>query len=211
MGYCIEKQVQMGYKVVSRRSPKEAAGVVCVRDGKIDYVEYSEIPDAVATLVNPETNELLFNAANILNLFFETKFVRKIADRPSLMEYHIAKKKIPYINDNGEVITPPQPNGWKFEKFVLDCTPHANNSVAVMMVRREEEFALIKNGWESTEDSPISARHMLAAEWKRQVELLGGTVLGVDEQKICEVSSCDRIAAETTCCWQNVHRPLPYY
>ncbi len=137
------------------------------------------------------TGELLFNAANILNLYFRRSFMEKIADDPSLMDYHIAKKKIPYVNDEGQRTTPAAPNGWKFEKFVLDCTPHANNSVAVMFVKREDEFAPIKNGWDSSVDSPVSARLLLADFWKRKVEALGGTVVAGEDDasnSICEVS-----------------------
>ena len=36
------------------------------------------------------------------------------------MKHHVARKKLPFVNDGGEVVTPEDPNGIKLEKFVFD-------------------------------------------------------------------------------------------
>lgn len=46
-----------------------------------------------------------------------------------------------------------------------------------MFVKREEEFAPIKNGWNSEVDSPRSARKLLADSFRRRIEQFGGRLL----------------------------------
>lgn len=39
------------------------------------------------------------------------------------LKLHVAEKKIPFVNESGERITPKTPNGIKLEKFVFDVFP----------------------------------------------------------------------------------------
>ena len=70
----------------------------------------------------------------------------------------MVEKKIPYINEKGEAISPTEPNGYKFELLVLDMIHMMKNNLAFEVVR-EREFAPIKNL--HGVDSVDSARQLL--------------------------------------------------
>lgn len=116
IGYCIERDADCGVKCVSKLYPQESIGIFCTRDGKPGAVEYSELDNVTMELRN-EDGILTYNAANIANHFFTTKFLRRCAQTD--LKYHVAKKKIPHINHSGHTITPTEPN--KVRALHLRC------------------------------------------------------------------------------------------
>ena len=77
----------------------------------------------------------------------------------SKMPLHIVEKKIPYIDEEGKLIKPEEPNGYKFEYLATD-TVRDMLSCLSFEVEREREFAPIKN--KEGIDSVVSARELLA-------------------------------------------------
>ena len=73
------------------------------------------------------------------------------------MPYHVAHKKANYINEDGELVIAEKPNAYKFEAFLFDAFDKLDDMV-IMRVKREDEFAPIKN--EKGEDSPETARQL---------------------------------------------------
>lgn len=123
-------------------------------------VEYSEIKKETAE--RRHTNgQLVYNAANICNHYFTVDFLKDIVySYEKDLDLHVAKKKIPYINDKGERIIPKSPNGIKIEKFVFDVFRFAKN-LAVWQGTREEEFSPVKNSDSADQDCPSTARYDL--------------------------------------------------
>ncbi|MBR4668703.1 MAG: UDPGP type 1 family protein, partial [Butyrivibrio sp.] len=78
---------------------------------------------------------------------------------------HVVEKKIPYIDENANLIKPEKPNGCKFEQLVLDMI-HELDSCLPYEVVREHEFAPIKN--KEGIDSVESARELCK---KNRIEL----------------------------------------
>lgn len=120
-------------------------------------VEYSEITKETAELRH-DNGQLVYNAANICNHYFTIDFLKDIVyfhEKDLIL--HVAKKKIPYVNDEGERITPKIPNGIKIEKFVFDVFPFAKN-FAVWQGTREEEFSPLKNSNSAGQDCSSTAR-----------------------------------------------------
>ncbi|CAM4903263.1 unnamed protein product [Rotaria socialis] len=126
VGFCIEKNANCAAKVVKKSFPNEAVGVICKVRDRYQVVEYSEISDRTAQKKKSEnTDELLFNAGNICNHCFTLDFLQDVCQsHDDELRYHIAKKKIPSIDKNGQRVSKPKEiNGMKLEKFVFDVFP----------------------------------------------------------------------------------------
>jgi len=157
IGYCIERDIECGVKTVVKRKPTEPVGVVCLKNDKYAVVEYSEIDTALTEQVN-ESGELLLRAANIANHFYTTEFLKSIKTFESELEYHVASKKIKYIDADGTQITPTKPNGIKLELFIFDVLPFSVKFGA-LETERSEEFSPLKNASGCVDgDSPDTSR-----------------------------------------------------
>ncbi|KAI9273588.1 nucleotide-diphospho-sugar transferase [Sporodiniella umbellata] len=176
IGHSVSKGTDCGVKVVSKASPEEPVGVVCVRDGKYGVVEYSEISQEVSER-RQEDGSLQFGAANIANHFFSTAFLERVPQFADQLEYHIAKKKIKYVDEHGQTITPKSNSGMKLECFVFDVFSFAEN-FSVLEVDRKEEFSPLKNAPGSGADCPETSRRDIVAQHVRFIEAAGGKVAG---------------------------------
>lgn len=183
IGYCVIEDADCAAKVVEKLQPNEAVGVICVVDGKCQVVEYSELSAKAAEMRNSD-GRLTFNAGSICNHFFTTTFLQKIAEKyEKELKLHVAKKKIPFIDNSGTRITPDKPNGIKIEKFVFDVFEYSEKFVAVE-VTRSEEFSPLKNMDSVGKECPTTARNDVFKLHKKFIEDAGGIVHG-DE---CEIS-----------------------
>ncbi|KAJ3272026.1 UDP-N-acetylglucosamine pyrophosphorylase [Borealophlyctis nickersoniae] len=187
IGYCVSKNAECGAKVVPKTHAEEPVGVICQRNGRYAVVEYSEIDPSIAAQKDPKTGALVYNAANIVNHFYTTDFLRRIKSFESQLEYHIARKKIPHVDvTTGQTIKPTSPNGIKLELFIFDVFPFTDR-FAVLEVQRKEEFSPLKNA--TGADSPQTSRADILAQCARFVEAAGGKIQVKDgEEKVVEVS-----------------------
>jgi len=71
---------------------------------------------------------------------------------------HVVEKKIPCLDEEGNPVKPEKPNGYKYERLVLDMI-HELDSCLPFEVVRNREFAPIKN--KTGIDSVESARALL--------------------------------------------------
>jgi len=157
IGAVICSGLQSGSKVVSKAAPEEKVGVLCLEDGMPSIVEYYEMTDDMLTQLD-ENGELAYKYGVILNYLFSVKKLEEICDRK--LPVHIVKKKIPYMDENGDFVIPSEPNGNKFETLVLDMV-HMQDSCLAYEVVREKEFAPVKNA--KGVDSVDTARELLKA------------------------------------------------
>lgn len=155
VGATIQKNCAVGAKVVRKNAPDEKVGVMCLEDGRPSIVEYYELTDELMN-AKDENGDPAYYFGVILNYLF------RVADLLEILEnnlpLHIVEKKIPYLNEEGELVKPESPNGFKFENLVLDMI-HQMKSCLPFEVVREKEFAPIKN--KTGVDSVESARELL--------------------------------------------------
>lgn len=183
IGYCVQQNADCAAKVVEKSQPNEAVGVICVVDGKYQVVEYSEISTKTSELRNID-GRLTFNAGNICNHFFSTEFLHKIGNQfENSLKLHVAKKKIPFIDNAGKRCIPEKPNGIKIEKFVFDVFEFAEKFV-VLAVEREDEFSPLKNADSAGKECASTARNDIYRYHKKLIAAAGGHLNG----DICEIS-----------------------
>ena len=154
IGATIQKNCVVGSKVVRKAAPDEKVGAMCLEDGKPSIVEYYDMTQELMDAKN-EKGEPAYNFGVILNYLF---FVPDLEKMMASLPLHVVEKKIPYLDENGNLVKPESPNGYKFESLVLDMI-HQLSSCLPFEVVREKEFAPIKN--KTGVDSVESARELL--------------------------------------------------
>lgn len=141
VGATVLAGVSVGSKVVRKAAPDERVGVMCLEDGNPSIVEYYELSEEMMN-AKDENGDPAYNYGVILNYLFHVPELEAVAD--DKMPLHIVEKKIPCLDENGELVKPESPNGFKFEQLVLDMI-HQLDSCLPYEVIREKEFAPIKN------------------------------------------------------------------
>ena len=154
VGATIDAGVEVGAKVVKKAAPDEKVGVICLEDGRPSIVEYYELSQEMMD-AKDDKGDPAYNFGVILNYLFKVSALNRIAKEQTML--HVVEKKMPYIDESGELVKPTEPNGYKFEQLVLDLI-HMLDSCLSYEVIRENEFAPIKNA--TGVDSVESAREL---------------------------------------------------
>lgn len=155
VGATLQKNCTVGAKVVRKNAPDEKVGVMCLEDGRPSIVEYYELTEELMNAKDAK-GDPAYNFGVILNYLFNEKALEGLLD--GNLPLHIVEKKIPYLNEAGELVKPEEPNGYKFENLVLDMI-HQLDTCLPYEVVREKEFAPIKN--KTGVDSVESAKALL--------------------------------------------------
>ena len=154
VGATILTDSDVGAKVVCKNAPDEKIGVICLEDGRPSIVEYYELTEELMN-AKDENGDPAYSFGVILNYLFREKALEEIVAKK--LPLHIVEKKIPCLDEKGELIKPEEPNGYKYEQLVLDMI-HQLDSCLPYEVERNYEFAPIKN--KTGIDSVESAREL---------------------------------------------------
>lgn len=189
VGYALQSGFPAASKAVVKAGPDEKVGVLCRRNGRPSVIEYSDLPASLRESRLPD-GSLEFRAGNIAIHLFSRAFLAANAEEG--LPYHVAHKKIPFVDESGKTVTPATPNAFKFELFMFDLFPRAEG-MAALLVEREEEFAPVKNA--DGVDSPESARTLLRAQHRKWL-LAAGLPASSLEGRLFEISPLTSLEGE---------------
>jgi UDP-N-acetylglucosamine/UDP-N-acetylgalactosamine diphosphorylase len=162
---------EMTTQVVKKRDALERVGNVVSIDGKVQVIEYSDLPEQFARQTNPVGGLKLW-AGNLAVHAFAVDFLARVANQRDALPFHTAKKKVSCLDAAGSLIEPEKPNAIRFEKFIFDLLPLAKNAL-VVEADPAEAFAPVKNSDEEPTDNPRLAKEAMMAQGRRQLRAAG--------------------------------------
>lgn len=151
VGVAIDKKVLAAGKSAIKVCPEEKVGVFVKKNGRPSVVEYIEISKEMSEEKN-ENGELKYGEGHLLCNLFNIKAIEGVSEEK--LPYHAQFKKCNYIDENGNIIKAEKPNAYKYESFLFDIFEKLDD-MAILRIKREEEFAPIKNA--EGVDSPETA------------------------------------------------------
>ncbi len=161
---------EMSSKTIPKAGALEKVGNFAIGDGVLQVIEYSDLPEELARKTNADGSRM-FDAGSIAIHALRVSFIERLNSGGRLnLIWHRAEKKVPFMNDAGELMKPDKPNAVKLEQFVFDAIPLAKNAI-VYLTERAEEFSPVKNA-EGT-DSPATSRRDQSRRAARWLEAAG--------------------------------------
>ncbi|HMO12804.1 MAG TPA: UDPGP type 1 family protein [Pirellulaceae bacterium] len=190
IGYHILAESEMTSQTCPKRYAKQKVGNFVSLNGKVQIIEYSDLPDEIAEQTDEHGN-LKFWAGSIAVHVFNLSFLSRMTSLANSLPFHIAHKKVPFIDTNGQRVEPEKPNAFKFERFIFDLLPQANNALLVE-VDPEQAFAPVKNGFDALTDTPETAQMAMIRQAQRWLREAG---VQIDDGIAVEISPLYALSA----------------
>lgn len=171
LGYHLLAESEMTTLAVAKQAPGDRVGNIVEVDGRVQVIEYSDLPPAAAERRTPE-GELVLWAGNTAIHAFDRDFVARMSESPERLPFHIAHKKVPHLTTDGRRVSPDQPNAYKFEKFIFDLLPEARNPL-VIEADPAHAFAPLKNAPAAAADTEQHVHRAMLSLYRRWLEAAG--------------------------------------
>lgn len=185
LGFHAQAGSEISTKVVAKRNAAEKMGVLCDVDGVTQIIEYSDMPNDVAALT-ATSGRLVHWAGNTAIHCFAVDLLERIARDAGSLPFHIARKHVPYIDEQGQLHEPTpesgKPNACKFERFIFDALPLAKRTLVVEADRSREFNPLKDRTGENSPERVKEALTRLGRGWLAEAEV------DVPEQTSVEIS-----------------------
>jgi len=174
LGYHDLAKSELSTQVIAKQFPAERLGNVVSVDGRVRIIEYSDLPPAAGERRNADGGLTLW-AGNTAVHVFNVSLLERLAHTADVLPFHIARKKVPFLGDDGRLVEPQQPNALKFERFIFDLMPAAEHSI-VVEVDAADCFAPVKNAAGEPRDTPDTVRQQMVALHRRWLKQAGAKV-----------------------------------
>jgi UDP-N-acetylglucosamine/UDP-N-acetylgalactosamine diphosphorylase len=164
LGHHLEANAEVSSKVVRKEGPADKLGNVVLIDGSCCIIEYSDLPESLGRQTDEQGQLRIWAGSPAIHLF-HLDFLAQVTQTPGRIPFHVARKKVPYLDEKGQQIEPQRENALKFEMFIFDVLPMAQRWT-VVETTRSGEFVPLKNA--TGPDSPEVVRQAmsnLAADW----------------------------------------------
>ncbi|HEV8062392.1 MAG TPA: UDPGP type 1 family protein [Gemmataceae bacterium] len=169
LGMHAENAAEISLKIVPKEDPLDKLGNLVLIDGRCSIIEYSDLPEALGAKRTPEGKLWIWAGSPAIHIF-DMAFLERMTGQGVRIPFHIARKKVPYLDKEGRLVQPECENALKFERFIFDLLPLADRCLLVETSRRKE-FMPLKNG--SGSDSPETVRQALTNLYASWLEKAG--------------------------------------
>ena len=177
IGYHLLSGSELSTLVAAKSAPREKVGNVVSIDGRVQIIEYSELnplPDEIV-LRTDAAGQPIFWAGNTAIHAIDVDFLKRMAASDMALPFHRAHKKVPYVDDSGRFIEPVEVNAIKFERFIFDLLPWAEQAI-VMEIDPAEAFRPVKNAPGEASDTPETVQEAMMALHRRWLRAAGAHV-----------------------------------
>ena len=164
LGHHLAADAEVSSKIVPKEGPTDKLGNLVLIDGRCSMIEYSDLPEQLARETDEQGRLRIWAGSPAIHIF-SVSFLKRVTQGALRIPYHVARKKVPYLDQTGKLVQPAKENALKFELFIFDVLPMAERWTVVETNRREE-FVPLKNA--TGPDSPATVRQALsnlAADW----------------------------------------------
>lgn len=159
IGYHLLAESELTSVTVAKQEPQDKLGNFVMIDGSMHVIEYSDFPQDVAEQQD-NSGKLKFWAGSIAVHVFEASLLERALKFSDTLPFHVAHKKVPYVESSGELIKPEAPNALKFEKFIFDLLPAAEKPIVVEYAE-EACFAPLKNAAGAPKDTEEYVQNLM--------------------------------------------------
>ncbi len=174
IGYHLLAKSDMTSMAVAKQTPHDRVGNFAMIDGRMHVIEYIDFPDDVAGRTNARGG-LVFWAGSIAVHMFSVAFLERALALKDVLPFHVARKKVPHIDEAGRPVEPGEPNALKFERFIFDLLPHAANALVVEYAEADV-FAPLKNAPGAERDTPEYVQEFMMNQHRQWLQDAGTPV-----------------------------------